>query len=64
MRKFFDRLGAICLGLLILFLLEGLFSYGAFLRYTEYGVLGWVFQSLAVYVTAWASVRMQEANSY
>jgi hypothetical protein len=62
MRTFFDRLGAMCLGLFVLFLIEGLISYGMFLKFEHYNALAWTMQGMAVYITCWASIRMQEAQ--
>ena len=63
MRKFFDRIGACFLGLFLLFLLEGIVSFGTFLKFEEYNTLAWTMQIMAVYIACWMSVRMQEANS-
>ena len=63
MRTFFDRIGAVCIGLFVLFLIEGLISFGMFLKFEEYNTLAWVMQGMAVYLTCWASIRMQESNS-
>jgi len=63
MRKFFDRIGAMFLGLFILFLVEGLVSFGTFLKFEEYNALAWAMQVMAVYIACWMSVRIQEANS-
>ena len=62
MRTFFDRLGAICIGLFTLFLIEGLISYGMFLKFEQYNIFAWAMQGMAVYLTCWASIRMQEAQ--
>jgi hypothetical protein len=64
MRIFFDRLGAICIGLFVLFLVEGLVSLGMFLKFEEYGTLAWIMQGMAVYITCWVSIRMQEAGGW
>ena len=62
MRSFFDRTGAVCIGLFTLFLIEGLISYGMFLKFEEYNALAWTMQGMAVYLTCWASIRIQEAQ--
>ena len=62
MRKFFDRIGAVCIGLFTLFLIEGLVSFGLFLKFEQYNTLAWIMQSMAVYLTCWGSIRMQESN--
>jgi hypothetical protein len=62
MKNFFDRLGAICIGLFTLFLMEGLISLGMFLKFENYNVFAWIMQGMAVYITCWASVRIQDAN--
>ena len=64
MRIFFDRIGAICIGLFILFLIEGLVSFGSFLKFQQYNPLAWAMQGMAVYLTCWVSVRIQEANQF
>ena len=63
MRIFFDRIGAIFIGLFLLFLMEGLMSLGMFLKFEEYSLLGWAMQFMAVYLTCWASIRIQESDS-
>jgi hypothetical protein len=62
MRNFFDKIGAVCIGLFTLFLIEGLFSFGTFLKFEQYNTLAWVMQGMAVYLTCWASIRIQEAQ--
>lgn len=62
MKNFFDKLGAICIGLFTLFLMEGLMSLGMFLKFEEYNAFAWIMQGMAVYVTCWASVRIQDSN--
>jgi hypothetical protein len=64
MRNFFDKLGAVCIGLFTLFLLEGLISLGMFLKFEEYNTLAWIMQGMAVYTTCWASIRLQEAGGW
>ena len=64
MKNFFDKLGAIFLGIFILIVIEGLISFGQFLKFEEYNWLAWAMQFMAVYVTGWAAVRIQEANKY
>jgi len=63
MRKFFDRLGAIFIGLFLLTLIEGIISLGTFLKFEEYNALAWFIQFMAVYVTCWVAVRIQESQS-
>jgi len=62
MKNFFDKLGAICIGLFTLFLMEGLVSLGMFLKFENYNIFAWIMQGMAVYITCWASVRITESN--
>lgn len=63
MKNFFDKLGAICIGLFTLIVLEGIVSLGMFLKFDQYNTLAWVMQGMVVYITCWAAIRMQESNS-
>ena len=62
MRKFFDRLGAICIGLFILFVMEGVMSLGMFLKFEQYNTFAWIMQGMAVYITCWIAVRIQDID--
>ena len=63
MRTFFDRLGAIFMGLFLLIVIEGVATLGIAFKFEEYGPIAWAMQCMAVYLTCWAAVRMQESNS-
>ena len=60
MKTFFDRLGAIFIALLILFIFEGIYTMGDAYKFEEYGVIGWGLQAMLVYVFSWVAVRIQE----
>lgn len=62
MRTFFDRLGAIFIGLFTLVILEGIITLGIAFKFEQYGPVAWAMQGMAVYLTCWASVRLQESN--
>lgn len=53
---FFTYLLSICIGLLFLILVEGLFTYGQAFNFENYSFIGWVTQVCAVLVVLSASI--------
>lgn len=52
----------ITLGLLILFFIEGLFSFGNAFDFQNYTAIGWIFQSLAIIFTICVSIVATNAE--
>lgn len=52
----------ITLGLLVLFFIEGMMSFGSAFDFKNYTTIGWIVQSLAIILTICISVVATEAE--
>ena len=62
MKNLFDKIGAIFIGIFIMTFLEGILTLGMAFDLEKYNTGIWIMQGMVLYVTCWASVRIQESN--
>ena len=62
MKELVSHLFAISLGLLVLIMIEGIFTMGNAFKFEEYGVISWIAQILAVVFTICLAIKAVEAE--
>lgn len=62
MRNIVGFLGRLATSLLIAFILEGVMTMGAALKYQNYSPLAWIFQTLVFIITVWIATEWYHAD--
>lgn len=62
MKQVFDRIAASILGVLLLFLIEGIMTLGSAFRFEHYTALAYTVQGMLVYVAVWSANKIYDAE--
>jgi hypothetical protein len=63
MKQIIDRIAASILGLIVLFIIEGVGTLGMAFRFEEYNWIGYMVQSMFVFLAVWAANKIYDAEN-
>ena len=63
MKQIIDRIAASIIGLIVLFLMEGMVTLGTAFRFEEYNWLGYTIQGMVTFIAVWAANKIYDAET-
>jgi hypothetical protein len=63
MKQFIDRIAASFIGLIVLFIVEGVGTLGMAFRFEEYNWIGCMIQGMFVFLAVWGANKIYDAEN-
>ena len=62
MNKLMDRIAYSIIGLLVLIVLEGIFTLGIAFRFEDYNWFAWMIQVMFMFIAVWTANKIHDAD--
>lgn len=63
MKQIIDRIAASFIGLIVLFIIEGVGTLGMAFKFEEYNWLGWMVQGMFLFLAVWVANKIYDAEN-